>query len=201
MEEHVLLVKARAIEARLKVLKRKLAEEAVPSATSAKGSRVIYIGHIPHGFYEDEIQGFFSQFGKVTNSRLSRSKKTGGSKGYAFVEFADPDVARIAAAAMDKYLMGSKQLVCRVLESAFVEARPTLFRGKKRRVDRTPRTKLGDRVANPANLEKSAKRKRKSLEALGIHYDFPLKKMPDTPKLTTKNKKKKKEENTTKMQA
>jgi RNA recognition motif-containing protein len=38
---------------------------------------VIYIGHIPHGFYEEQMRGFFSQFGIVTRVRLSRSKKVG----------------------------------------------------------------------------------------------------------------------------
>ena len=36
---------------------------------------MIYIGHIPHGFYEEQMRGFFSQFGIVTRVRLSRSKK------------------------------------------------------------------------------------------------------------------------------
>lgn len=36
---------------------------------------VIYIGQIPHGFYEDEMEGFFSQFGKIRRVRLVRSKK------------------------------------------------------------------------------------------------------------------------------
>lgn len=40
---------------------------------------VIYLGHIPHGFYENQIQDFFSQFGTVNKVRLSRSKKVGGS--------------------------------------------------------------------------------------------------------------------------
>lgn len=35
----------------------------------------IYLGHIPHGFYEKEMKGYFSQFGKVTRLRLFRSKK------------------------------------------------------------------------------------------------------------------------------
>lgn len=60
---------------------------------------VIYLGHIPFGFYEDEMRGFFAQvmthcsaqsrnslglcvqFGEVTRVRLSRSKKTGRSRG------------------------------------------------------------------------------------------------------------------------
>ena len=36
---------------------------------------VIYVGHIPHGFYEVEMRKFFSQFGRVTRVRLARSKK------------------------------------------------------------------------------------------------------------------------------
>ena len=36
---------------------------------------VIYVGHIPHGFFEQEMRGFFSQFGTVTRLRLARSRK------------------------------------------------------------------------------------------------------------------------------
>ena len=36
--------------------------------------------------------GFFSQFGDVKNVRMSRSKKTAQSKGYAFLEFKHPEV-------------------------------------------------------------------------------------------------------------
>jgi RNA recognition motif. (a.k.a. RRM, RBD, or RNP domain) len=36
--------------------------------------------------------GFFSQFGDVKNVRMSRSKKTAHSKGYAFLEFKHPEV-------------------------------------------------------------------------------------------------------------
>ena len=50
-------------------------------------ARVVYIGHVPHGFYEDQMKSYFSQFGEVTRLRLSRSKKTGKSKHFAFVEF------------------------------------------------------------------------------------------------------------------
>lgn len=36
---------------------------------------VIYIGHIPHGFFEAEMKEYFEQFGKVTKVRVARSKK------------------------------------------------------------------------------------------------------------------------------
>lgn len=39
-----------------------------------KSSRgVVYLGHVPHGFYEQEMKSFFSQFGKVTNINIPRS--------------------------------------------------------------------------------------------------------------------------------
>ena len=47
-----------------------------PAASSIRSERgVIYIGHIPHGFYEKEMKGYFSQFGTVTHVRLARSRK------------------------------------------------------------------------------------------------------------------------------
>ena len=35
----------------------------------------IYLGQIPHGFYENEMKGYFSQFGKITRLKLFRSRK------------------------------------------------------------------------------------------------------------------------------
>ncbi len=57
--------------------------------------------------------GFFGQFGAVKNVRLSRSKRTAKSKGYAWLEFREPDVAPIAAQAMDGYMMYSQKLQAR----------------------------------------------------------------------------------------
>merc|ERR1712106_684617 len=47
---------------------------------------VVYVSHVPHGFYEKQMREFFGQFGTVTDLRLGRSKKTGRSCGYAFIE-------------------------------------------------------------------------------------------------------------------
>jgi len=66
---------------------------------------VVYLGHLPHGFYENELKGFFKQFGTVTRVKVSRSAKTGKSKGYAFVEFTHNEVAKIVAETMNNYLM------------------------------------------------------------------------------------------------
>lgn len=63
------------------------------------------IQNLPHGFYEEQLQGYFSQYGAVTRLRLARSERTGRSRGYAFIEFKYPEVAQVAAESMNNYLM------------------------------------------------------------------------------------------------
>ncbi|ESN92354.1 hypothetical protein HELRODRAFT_89594, partial [Helobdella robusta] len=73
---------------------------------------VILVRHIPHGFYEPQMKKYFEQFGEVTKLRLLRSNKTGRSKGSAFVEFENDEVARIVSDAMKDYLMFRRRVMC-----------------------------------------------------------------------------------------
>ena len=78
-------------------------------------SSVIYLGHIAHGFYEKQMKEFFVQFGEVKRLKLFRSKKTGKSKGYAFIEFLTPEIAQTVSEAMHGYFLHERQLVCHVV--------------------------------------------------------------------------------------
>jgi hypothetical protein len=49
-----------------------------PGQQATRG--VVYLGHIPFGFFEDQMKGFFAQFGDVSRLRLARNRKTGKSK-------------------------------------------------------------------------------------------------------------------------
>lgn len=80
--------------------------------------------------------GFFSQFGDVKRLKVSRSKKTGNSKHYAFVEFRSSQVAAIAADAMNGYMMFTQKLDCHVLPASKVH--PELFKGANRAFKRIP---------------------------------------------------------------
>jgi nucleolar protein 15 len=40
-----------------------------------QGRGVVYLSHIPEGFFEEEMNSYFSQFGRVTRLNLVRSKK------------------------------------------------------------------------------------------------------------------------------
>ena len=81
----------------------------------SKRRAVIYISHLPDGFYEKELRQYLAQFGVVTNLRLGRSRRTGGSKGYAFVEFKYPTVAQIVCKTMNNYLMFDKLVKCQLV--------------------------------------------------------------------------------------
>lgn len=77
---------------------------------------LIYVGHLPYGFVEEGLKEYFTQYGDVTKVKLMRSKKSARSKGYGFVEFADPEVAKVAATSMNGYLMYGRPLEVRYVE-------------------------------------------------------------------------------------
>ena len=45
------------------------------SEVSPKSRSVIYVGHLPFGFFEKELHGYFSQFGTIVKLRMSRNPK------------------------------------------------------------------------------------------------------------------------------
>ena len=143
---------------------------------------VVYLGRIPHGFYEEEMESYFSQFGSVCRLRLSRNKKTGKSKHYAFIEFASKEVADIVAETMDNYLMFNHQLVCKVLKPEQVNE--NLFKGANQKFKVLPRHKMDKQLREkPKTLDgfkkcikklvKKENEKRLKLKELGISYSFP----------------------------
>lgn len=71
---------------------------------------VVLVQNLPKGFFEKELKKYFTQYGRVTRLRLARSERTGGSKGYAFIEFKHPEVAKVAAETMNDYLMFRQRL-------------------------------------------------------------------------------------------
>ena len=84
-----------------------------PSCLLKRGR--LYVGNLPLGFYHEALKEYFSQFGKVTKVRVERSKRFGGFKGYAFVEFENTEVAQIAADATNNYIIDKKILKTRCI--------------------------------------------------------------------------------------
>ncbi|XP_051564141.1 MKI67 FHA domain-interacting nucleolar phosphoprotein-like [Myxocyprinus asiaticus] len=151
-----------------------------PKTAQSLTPGVIYVGHLPRGLLEPQLRAYFQQFGKVLRLRISMSKKTGGSKGYGFVEFECDEVAKIVAETMDNYLMGERLIKCHVMPPE--EVHEKLFDGCQRGFKRPkqPAVARYNKVHAPEDVKKiTAKllskeaKLRKRLAAKGIDYDFP----------------------------
>lgn len=122
------------------------------------------------------MKKYFSQFGTVTRLRLSRNKKTGASKHFAFIEFSNGEVADIVAKTMHNYLMFGHILQCRTVPSEQVH--PNLFKGANERFKVDPRNhKEGAAMARGATRDVWEKRvqkenKRRAAKAKGLLEEF-----------------------------
>ncbi|CAD5231844.1 unnamed protein product [Bursaphelenchus xylophilus] len=87
----------------------------MPETTADLKNCCIRLNHIPYGFFEKELFGYFSQFGRVVRVRVPKSKR-GLFKNKAYILFDDKEVARLASEAMDNYLMYDKRVRCSVIK-------------------------------------------------------------------------------------
>ena len=113
------------------------------------------------------MKDYFSQFGDVTRLRLSRNKKTGKSKHYAFIEFASKDVAEIVVDTMDNYLIDNRLLKCQLLNDDDIHE--SLWIGANKKFQKIPNDRLErlkfNKEKTPEELEKSKKRYMEKLKA------------------------------------
>jgi nucleolar protein 15 len=111
-----------------------------------------------------------------------RSKKTARSKGYGFVQFEDKDVAKIAAEAMNQYLMYGKFMACRLLTDE--ETNSSQLKRANQRFKFVPwhiiyKNHMNSETKSDEQIHKALKRlvssdqeKFKQLEKLGIKYAY-----------------------------
>ena len=144
------------------------------------GAGVIYLSRIPHGFYEDQMRAYFSQFGEITRLRMARNKRTGASKHFAFIEFRHEAVAAIVAETMHNYLMFGRLLQCQLVPTDKVH--PETFVGANRKFKLIPWKKIARDAHNIEDTpEKAQVRREKTLKHiksveerckdLGIEWD------------------------------
>uniref|UniRef100_A0A3Q2PYT1 Nucleolar protein interacting with the FHA domain of MKI67 n=1 Tax=Fundulus heteroclitus TaxID=8078 RepID=A0A3Q2PYT1_FUNHE len=163
---------------------KKKVQEVKKKNRGPKGNRltpgVVYVGHLPVGLFEPQLRSYFEQFGKVLRLRLSRSKKTGGSKGYAFLEFECDEVAKIVAETMNNYLMGERLIKCQVIppekvhEKLFVGSQKMFKRPCDPAVSRYNRKRSAEQIATMTErLLRKESRLRRKLAQHGLHYHFP----------------------------
>ncbi|XP_014673874.1 PREDICTED: MKI67 FHA domain-interacting nucleolar phosphoprotein-like [Priapulus caudatus] len=168
-----------AFEGSVKKIKRKVKKGKLSiDPTDSLTPGVVYIGHLPHGFFEPQLKRYFTQFGKVTRLRLSRSNKTGNSKGYAYVEFECDSVAKIVADSMNNYLMFDRLLKCQYVppenlhRNLWIGASKVFKKPKAALIAIERHNKAKDPVKERLRLLKQQYRRQKKLKSVGIDYSF-----------------------------
>eukprot|EP00041_Stephanoeca_diplocostata_P038158 m.1481205 g.1481205 ORF g.1481205 m.1481205 type:complete len:484 (-) comp25174_c0_seq5:4306-5757(-) len=193
-----------------KIVKKKLSKLKVTKGSSnAQKERtipqvdpeatVVYLGHLPFGFYEAQIKGFLSQFGDVGRLRVSRSPKTARTRGFAFIEFFHREVAEIVVDTMHNYLLFGKLLKCHIVEKEKVH--PEIWKNADKKFRRIPRDKIAATRHNKVYTEDEVQARahalcvkenalKRKLASLDIDYSFPGYSVGGTVKPTKKRKQK-----------
>ncbi|PHH63125.1 hypothetical protein CDD81_6276 [Ophiocordyceps australis] len=166
-----------------------VSEEVRKAAKKPAGERgVIYVGRIPHGFYEYEMRQYMSQFGPITRLRLSRNPKTGASRHFAFIEFEEASTAEIVAKTMNNYLLFGHLLKVKVVPPS--ELHEEVFKGANTRFKKVPWNKIaGKKLEKPhtksaweAKVEKERiAREGKLAKLKAIGYEFEAPEFKDVP--------------------
>ncbi|KAK1639671.1 hypothetical protein BDP81DRAFT_421621 [Colletotrichum phormii] len=143
---------------------------------------VVFISRLPHGFYEHELKGYFSQFGNITRLRLARNKKSGASKHYAFLEFAEASTAEVVAKTMDSYLLFGHILKVKTVPAD--QLHEDVWKGANKRFKKIPWHKIAaGEVAKPrtesgwshkvSKEEKKRLERAEKLKAIGYEFEAP----------------------------
>ena len=167
---------------RQRLEKAKSKKRLAPNDEEPEETGVVYVGRLPHGFFEDQLRAYFSQFGDIKRLRLSRNKNTGRSKHYGFMEFESPDVAEIVVDTMNNYLLDGHLLQLAMIPSKEVD--PNLWIGANRKFRRVPMDRVErkrrsksrsaeQRAEVNRKLMQRQKKRRAALARAGIKYDFP----------------------------
>lgn len=82
----------------------------------------LYVGNLPYGVRDNDLEQAFSQFGAVTSARVMMERDTGRSKGFGFVEMSSDAEAQAAVQGMNGQPLGGRSLV--VNEARPMEPRP-----------------------------------------------------------------------------
>lgn len=82
----------------------------------------LYVGNLPYGVRDNDLEQAFTQFGSVTSAKVMMERDTGRSKGFGFVEMGSDAEASAAIQGMNGQPLGGRSLV--VNEARPMEPRP-----------------------------------------------------------------------------
>ena len=74
-------------------------------------SNTLFVSNFPFTTTEDELRGTFEAMGAVESVRIIVDRETGRSRGFAFVEFSDPQALDMAIEQLNDQLVGPQGML------------------------------------------------------------------------------------------
>ncbi len=84
----------------------------------------IYVSNLSFSVQDDDLRGFFAEYGEVTSAKIIMDKQTNRSRGFGFVEMSDEAGAKKAIAELNGATVESRTI-------SVSEARPKEERGSR----------------------------------------------------------------------
>jgi len=70
----------------------------------------IYVSNLSYSVQDDDLRGFFQEYGEVSSAKVIMDKYTNRSKGFGFVEMPDETAAQKAIAELDGGLVEGRAI-------------------------------------------------------------------------------------------
>ena len=80
-------------------------------ALSVPANEQVYIGNLPYRANESDLREFFSTYGRIVDVRVVKDRKTGRSKGYAFITYSNVREANNSLASHGRDMHGRSMVV------------------------------------------------------------------------------------------
>ena len=83
----------------------------------------LYVGNLPYGVRDNDLEQAFSQFGAVASARVMMERDTGRSKGFGFVEMSSDAEAQAAIDGLNGMSVSGRAITVNVARPK--ESRPS----------------------------------------------------------------------------
>ena len=83
----------------------------------------IYVSNLSFNIQDEDLKGFFTDFGEVTSAKVIMDRETNQSRGFGFVEMSDDAAAKKAIAELDDGMVEGRNI--KVMEAKPKEDRPS----------------------------------------------------------------------------
>jgi cleavage stimulation factor subunit 2 len=93
-----------------------------PPASQQQQKHDIFVGNLNFSTTEEQLHQAFSEIGRVLKVRMVHDLETGKPRGFAFIEFEDPQVALSAIRNMNDYELNGRRIRVNFSNSSHLEA-------------------------------------------------------------------------------